>query len=324
MMDKYKIERVDKWTCPTETGIPLITMPNVPRPLHRLNPRNIMGASTWNHVRKRCYYNANYKCEICGVDFADIKPRYAAHELYSYDYKEGTGKFERCIAICAVCHNAIHSGRLITMYKNGNQLYPKQYVLKVVEHCFSLVSKYNAEHRNKKPLKVYATFLEYLKVPELHDEMKALMARLRACQPRTPEYIATQKEIDALNNSGKYRLIIKRRDLSFMQYLYNTGRTYWRKEELGIQLSQEEMAEQDLHFINKVMALGYLLTKHKNAGQPYAIFCMETEQSDEGTHLGGFDQVVQETADNDRLRIFASDVTVVVLNGILDTLMNHN
>ena len=119
------------------------------------------------------------------------------------------------------------------------------------------------------------------------DEMKALMARLRACQPRTPEYIATQKEIDALNNSGKYRLIIKRRDLSFMQYLYNTGRTYWRKEELGIQLSQEEMAEQDLHFINKVMALGYLLTKHKNAGQPYAIFCMETEQSDEGTHLGG-------------------------------------
>ena len=119
------------------------------------------------------------------------------------------------------------------------------------------------------------------------DEMKALMARLRTYAPLSPEYFATQKEIDALNTSGKYRLVVKRTDLSFMKYLYNTGRTYWRKEELGIQLSQEEKSEQDLHFINKVMALGYMLTKHKNAGQPYAVFCMETEQSEEGTHLGG-------------------------------------
>lgn len=191
-MDKndYKIERVEKWTCPEETGVPLITMPNVPRPLHRLNPRNIMGQSTWNHVRKRCYYNAHYKCEICGVDFAEIKPRYAAHELYSYDYMAGTGKFERCIAICAQCHNAIHSGRLITMYKNGNQLYPKQYVLKVVEHCFRLVSQYNAEHRNKKPLKLYATFLEYLKVPELHDDMVKLIDKYNIQFYMEPKRIA--------------------------------------------------------------------------------------------------------------------------------------
>lgn len=72
-----------------------------------------------------------------------------------------------------------------------------------------------------------------------------------------------------------------------MQYVYNTGRTYWRKEEIGIPLSEDEKAEHDLNFINKVMALGFLMAKHKNAGQPYAVFCMETEQSDEGTHLGG-------------------------------------
>lgn len=174
-MTDYDVVTVKNWQCPEGTGVPLITMPNVPRPLHRLNPRNIMGQSTWNHVRKRCYFNAGYKCEVCGIDFAEIKPRYAAHELYSYDYMAGTGKFERCIAICQICHNAIHSGRLITMYKSGDQLYPKAYVLKVVEHCFSLVSKYNAEHRNQKPLRVYATFLEYLKVPELHDDMGRLI-----------------------------------------------------------------------------------------------------------------------------------------------------
>ena len=44
----------------------------------------------------------------------------------------------------------------------------------------------------------------------------------------------------------------------------------------------------------------------------------------EGTHLSGFDQVVQETSDNDRLRVFASDIAVVILDCILKTLVNHN
>lgn len=171
MLDEkdFKIERRKTWECPDGTGVPLITMPNVPKPLHGIPPRVIMGQTTWDKVRKRCYYDAGYKCEICGVDFADIKPRYAAHELYTYDYEEGVGRFERCIAICAKCHDAIHSGRLITMYKQGNPLYPKAYVLGVVEHCFKLVHDYNKEHDEK--LKLYNTFLRYLKVPELYGDM---------------------------------------------------------------------------------------------------------------------------------------------------------
>lgn len=171
----YDVELVEEWKCPAETGVPLITMPNIPRALHGLPPRKIMGQAAWDKVRKKCYYDAHYKCEICGADFAEIRPRYAAHELYSYDYKEGTGTFERCIAICAVCHDAIHSGRLITMFKNGNPLYPRDYVLKVVEKCFSLVSAYNKE--NDTNLKVYCTFLEYLKYPELFFEMVTLIAK---------------------------------------------------------------------------------------------------------------------------------------------------
>lgn len=191
-MDKkeFDFEVVNTWTCPTGTGVPLITMPNVPKPLHRLNPRNIMGQTTWDHVRKRCYYNAHYKCEICGIDFAEIKPRYAAHELYSYDYKKGTGTFERCIAICAKCHDAIHSGRLITMYKNGNPLYPKEYVLKVVEHCFKLVSDYNNEHEDQEPLRLYYTFLEYLKMPDLNYEMVTLIAKYHIQFYAEPKRIA--------------------------------------------------------------------------------------------------------------------------------------
>lgn len=119
------------------------------------------------------------------------------------------------------------------------------------------------------------------------DQAKSLMAQLRATSPQTPEHAVIQKEIDGLSDQLKYKLVILRQDLTFMQYLYNTGRTYWRKEELGIPLTEEEQAEQNLHFINKVMALGYLLTKQKNNGQPYAVLCMDMEQSEEGTHLGG-------------------------------------
>lgn len=170
---KYDVKKQDKWVCPSGTGVPLITMPNVPKPLHGIPPRVIMGKTTWDHVRKKCYFDAGYKCEICGEE--PPKGQLHAHELYSYDYKKGTGKFERCIAICKKDHDFIHSGRLITMLKNNNILYPKEYVLGVVEKGFKLVHDYNCTHRNKKPLRVYSTFLEYLKVPCIHDEMVALI-----------------------------------------------------------------------------------------------------------------------------------------------------
>lgn len=170
---RYDVVKQDGWVCPAGTGVPLITMPNVPKPLHGLPPRVIMGKTTWDHVRKKCYYDAGYKCEVCGCE--PPKGQLHAHELYSYDYKAGTGKFERCIAICKQDHDFIHSGRLITLYKQGNLLYPKEYVLGVVEKGFKLIHDYNCTHRNKEPLRVYSTFLEYLKVDSIHDEMVELL-----------------------------------------------------------------------------------------------------------------------------------------------------
>lgn len=122
---------------------------------------------------------------------------------------------------------------------------------------------------------------------EMTDEYKEALSRLGACDPRTPEYFFVKKDIDALGDSGKYKVVFSRRGFSFLEYVYNTGRAFWRKEEQGITLTEQEQAEHDLNFINKVMALGYLLSKNKQAGQPYAVFCMETEVSEEGTHMGG-------------------------------------
>ena len=191
------VEIRDKWECPAGTGAPLITMPNVPRPLHGLAPRKIMGDSTWDHVRKRCYYLAGYKCEVCGEGL--VKPYYAAHELYSYDYIEGIGQFERYIAICSKDHDFIHSGRMVTLFKSGNTFYPKSYVLEVVEKGFKLINEYNSEHCKQEPLKAYATFLNYLKTPELTNEIQSLIDKYNIEFYQEPKHIAKW---------NKWRLII--------------------------------------------------------------------------------------------------------------------
>lgn len=173
--DDLDIQRVTKWECPSETGIPLITMPNIPKPLHALPPRNIMGRTAWDKARKLCYFKADYKCEICGCE--PSKGNLHAHELYTIDYLAGTSTFNRCIAICKQDHDFIHSGRLITLYKEGNPLYPKSYVLGVVEKGFKLVHDYNQAHPDDEPLRVYDTFLDYLAVPSLAGEMAELIEK---------------------------------------------------------------------------------------------------------------------------------------------------
>ena len=114
-----------------------------------------------------------------------------------------------------------------------------------------------------------------------------LKNKLAGFSPHTPEYINTKKEIDALRDIDRYEVSFSNWDCTFMRYMYNTGRLFWRKEELSIPLSDDERKEVDLHFISKVLALGYMLYKHKDPGQAYGVYAMEIEQSDEGTHLGG-------------------------------------
>lgn len=172
---------VDKWVAPEDGGAPILSMPNVPHPLHTLAPRTIFGVSTWNHMRNRCYYQANYTCEACGskvkteyYDDGSVHHKYHddgtiakrnlhAHELYTYDYDKGTAKFERCVALCECCHvRFIHSGRMFTMFRKGDPLMTPERVLEGLEHGFKLISDYNKEHKGGEKLRVYYAVLDYV------------------------------------------------------------------------------------------------------------------------------------------------------------------
>lgn len=114
-----------------------------------------------------------------------------------------------------------------------------------------------------------------------------LREKIQVTLPGTAEHVEAKNKLDSLPEIEKYELIINDKKFSWLKYVYNTGRVYWKKEDAGRELSQEEQLEHDLHFISKVASLGYQMFRYKEAGQAYMVYCMETEVSQEGKHLGG-------------------------------------
>lgn len=122
---------------------------------------------------------------------------------------------------------------------------------------------------------------------EYTPEYGALRQELAAATPGSPEFFSLRKKVETFNPLRRYALEIRRPGFSFLRYLWNTGREYWKLEEQGLQLTEEQKLTHNLHFINKAVALGYLLYKHKDSGRAYSVYCMEMEESSVGQHKGG-------------------------------------
>lgn len=168
---------VDKWTAPEKNDVRILTMPNIPYPCHLMAPRTLLGNKIWNDMRKHCYEQANDTCEVCGY-YPENKRNRHSHELMSVDYANQTVTFERCICLCARCHlQCIHTGRALTMYKKKSPLMTAEMLLEGAEHAYSLVSKWNKEHTDDEPLRLFSAWLDYEKEPELKDKMVELRTK---------------------------------------------------------------------------------------------------------------------------------------------------
>lgn len=179
---KFDIVPVTEWKAPEKVeGLDphIITMPNVPKPIQGpgCQPRTIL-KGTWDHMRRKCYFDAGYKCEACGAEVGkDIEKRNLhSHELFDYDFVNGVATFKRCVALCEKDHvRGVHSGRMYTMYKKGNPFMTKNMVLEGAEHAFSLIHKWNTEHPDEEPLRLYATWIEFAKDKVIGEEICALI-----------------------------------------------------------------------------------------------------------------------------------------------------
>lgn len=56
-----------------------------------------------------------------------------------------------------------------------------------------------------------------------------------------------------------------------VRFLYESGRIYWREERSGIPLDAARKQEQDLHFIVKVAAMGYTLSRYRDPSKAYIV-----------------------------------------------------
>lgn len=87
----------------------LLGQANVPKPLHGINPRTIMGAEAWKKLRLLSVKITPY-CTACGLE----TPLLDLHEDYNIDYDKGIMNLNQYVTLCRSCHQFIHSGLLVT------------------------------------------------------------------------------------------------------------------------------------------------------------------------------------------------------------------
>lgn len=129
-------------------------------------------------------------------------------------------------------------------------------------------------------------------------------------EAKTPEiqapFFSVFKDAD-----GKPQIKIHRQDNPFAQYLINTSRVHWKKEfdaaavshyeknayyaERGLNtltgkdgtLTPDEVRDQELHFLSKVTALGYLIHDYKIASEAYIVFATDNTEREINESHGG-------------------------------------
>ena len=118
----------------------ILCHPHIPKPLHGVAPREIMGKEWWDIERQKVYASTNYHCAACGVSKQEAKKHkwLEAHEFWHIDYKNGVCEITSIEPLCHYCHNFIHSGRLQMISGKEKSLAE---VKDILEHGLKILSE---------------------------------------------------------------------------------------------------------------------------------------------------------------------------------------
>lgn len=114
----------------------LLGQANIPKPLHGINPRTIMGANAWKSHRQQIIQNHPY-CAACGLETLKLD----LHEDYIIDYNKAIMKVKQYVPLCKDCHLFIHSGFLITQISAG--VISRQEAKRIMSRGLEICSKNN-------------------------------------------------------------------------------------------------------------------------------------------------------------------------------------
>lgn len=87
---------------------PRLTIELVPQTSWFTNLRSELPASEWDKIRRKCYRDAGYVCEVCGGR-GPAHP-VECHEIWRYDDGNKVQKLCGVIALCPSCHEVKHIG----------------------------------------------------------------------------------------------------------------------------------------------------------------------------------------------------------------------
>ena len=120
----------------------ILTHPNIPKPLHGINPRTILGKEWWDKTRFEAQKKTGYRCAACGVHKSEAKGKkwLECHEFWDINYENGICKVKSIEPLCHYCHNFIHSGRLAMII---NKEKSAEEVISILEHGFLILSSNN-------------------------------------------------------------------------------------------------------------------------------------------------------------------------------------
>ena len=88
---------------------PKLTIELVPATVWGSNLRSVLPKWKWDQLRKKCYRQAKYRCQICSG--RGPKHPVECHEVWNYDDHQHIQRLDGLIALCPKCHEVKHLGR---------------------------------------------------------------------------------------------------------------------------------------------------------------------------------------------------------------------
>lgn len=151
-------------------------------------------------------------------------------------------------------------------------------------------------HTNRKSILEDAEFTpldmtEYFEIrtnPEL-PKMEAEYNRRIHEATDVEEKKKIQVELSAYQRLWKYIVDWKKpidEQPTLIQFIYDTGRVFWRDEESGKGLTEEKKQFHDMHFVNKIVGLGYMLSRYRTGTRQQMVVITDYHQNAEGKAEG--------------------------------------
>jgi hypothetical protein len=160
---QFEKDSKEPWEAGVFTPEPkILTQPNIPKPLHGVNPRTILGEAWWQKQREQAKQRSQNHCAACGggpnSKALKGKPWLECHEVYDFNYKKGRVTFKEVVALCHYCHNFIHSGRLAMI---GGKEKSWDEIQKILEHGLAVLAEANKNRKaGSKPLRAFPKTIE--------------------------------------------------------------------------------------------------------------------------------------------------------------------